>query len=134
MISLRHKIKFRPHSHRSRLSPSSPSKITPYQSERLVISTFGDFSNLDLMANKVCITILGNVLSYTGQLKRLVKSTQFFFKDYRLVSIALPALVGILPMPGGAIFSAPLVEASCPLTYIGGEVLAFINYWFRHIW
>ena len=51
-----------------------------------------------------------------------------------MVSLALPALVGILPMPGGAIFSAPLVEASRTSPHTQGEILAFINYWFRHIW
>ncbi len=134
MISLRHKINLGLTLTGAAFFILLLSQISPYQSLKLAISTFGDFSNLDLMANIVCITILGNVLSYSGQLKQLVKSTQFFFKDYRLVSIALPALVGILSMPGGAIFSAPLVEASCPSTYIGGEVMAFINYWFRHIW
>ena len=110
------------------------SAVAPIESLKIVIGTFGDYSNLNLMANIVCITILGNVLSYTGQLNLLVKSTQTLFKDPRLVSLALPALVGILPMPGGAIFSAPLVEASRTSPHTQGEILAFINYWFRHIW
>jgi len=110
------------------------SSITPTKSLEIAISTFKDYSNLNLMANIVCITILGNVLSYTGQLNRLVKSTQAIFKDPRLATVALPALVGILPMPGGAIFSAPLVEASRTSPDTEGEVLTFINYWFRHIW
>ena len=104
------------------------------KSLKIAISTFGDPANLDLMANIVCITILGNVLSYTGQLNRLVRSTQALFKEPRLVSVVLPALVGILPMPGGALFSAPLVETSRTSPNTEGDVLAFINYWFRHIW
>ena len=110
------------------------SAVPLVESLKIAISTFGDPANLDLMANIVCITILGNVLSYTGQLNRLVRSTQALFKEPRLVSVVLPALVGILPMPGGALFSAPLVETSRTSPNTEGDVLAFINYWFRHIW
>ena len=134
LVSLRHKINLGLTLTGAAFFILLLSQISFGESLKLAISTFGNFSNLDLMANIVCITILGNVLSYTGQLNRLVKSTQAIFKDPRLATVALPALVGILPMPGGAIFSAPLVEASRTSPDTEGEVLTFINYWFRHIW
>jgi hypothetical protein len=45
----------------------------------------------------------------------------------------MPALIGLLPMPGGALFSAPMLKA------VAGENIkpptaTVINYWFRHIW
>jgi len=47
---------------------------------------------------------------------------------------ALPALIGFLPMPGGAIFSAPLVE-KCDLSGSTEPIVKTrANYWFRHIW
>lgn len=110
------------------------SAISPLESLKVVVNTFFIPDNLDLIANVVCITLLGNTLSYTGQLDRLIRSTRALLKEPRLVSITLPALVGILPIPGGAIFSAPMVEASRTSPRIGGDVLAFINYWFRHVW
>ena len=46
----------------------------------------------------------------------------------------LPAIIGLLPMPGGAIFSAPLVEDCDEYSIINPVLKTKINYWFRHIW
>ena len=53
----------------------------------------------------------------------------------RAVSLmAMPAMIGLVPMPGGAVFSAPLVGQAVQ----GGDWdpvwKASVNYWFRHIW
>ena len=49
-----------------------------------------------------------------------------------LVSVA--ALIGLIPMPGGALFSAPLVEACDTEHRISSDIKTRINYWFRHMW
>jgi integral membrane protein (TIGR00529 family) len=41
-----------------------------------------------------------------------------------------PALLGMLPMPGGALLSAPLVEKGAP--HAAPDVKAAANVWFRH--
>jgi len=46
----------------------------------------------------------------------------------------LPAIIGLLPMPGGAIFSAPLVDDCDEKSIIDPVLKTKINYWFRHIW
>lgn len=46
----------------------------------------------------------------------------------------LPAIIGLLPMPGGAIFSAPLVDDCDEDSTIEPVLKTKINYWFRHIW
>jgi uncharacterized protein len=46
----------------------------------------------------------------------------------------LPAIIGLLPMPGGAIFSAPLVDDCDENSIINPVLKTKINYWFRHIW
>ena len=48
------------------------SAVAPIESLKIVIGTFGDYSNLNLMANIVCITILKRSF-YTGQLKPIGK-------------------------------------------------------------
>jgi hypothetical protein len=45
----------------------------------------------------------------------------------------LPALIGMLPMPGGALFSAPMVETASSEIGIKPEQKLAINYWFRHV-
>jgi hypothetical protein len=49
-----------------------------------------------------------------------------------LVSVA--ALIGLIPMPGGALFSAPLVDACDTEHKLDSDTKTRINYWFRHMW
>ena len=48
--------------------------------------------------------------------------------------VVFPALIGLLPMPGGAIFSAPMVKDMGSNGKLDGADLSYVNYWFRHIW
>jgi integral membrane protein (TIGR00529 family) len=50
------------------------------------------------------------------------------------VLAVLPAIIGLLPMPGGAIFSAPLVDDVDEKKVMPPLVKTQINYWFRHLW
>lgn len=46
--------------------------------------------------------------------------------------VLIPAAIGLVPMPGGALFSAPLVGQSAQNS-TNPEWKAAVNYWFRHI-
>jgi integral membrane protein (TIGR00529 family) len=46
--------------------------------------------------------------------------------------VLIPAAIGLVPMPGGALFSAPLVGRSAQNNSTA-EWKAAVNYWFRHI-
>ena len=51
----------------------------------------------------------------------------------RMVSImALPAVIGLVPMPAGARFSAPFVEQMAAQRDPAWKTA--VNYWFRHLW
>ena len=52
----------------------------------------------------------------------------------RVAMVSLPAAIGVLPMPGGAVFSAPLVDECDDGGRVSAEVKTRVNYWFRHIW
>ena len=47
--------------------------------------------------------------------------------------ILIPASIGMVPMPGGALFSAPLVGLTAEDSGNSAEWKAAVNYWFRHI-
>jgi hypothetical protein len=102
---------------------------------RVVSSTFWpNPDNLALLLSVIFVTLLGGTLAHSGELDVLTRSVQKVLKRPELAGVILPSLVGILPMPGGALFSAPLVKtAATPYTQ-DGDILAFANYWFRHIW
>ena len=46
----------------------------------------------------------------------------------------LPAVIGMLPMPGGALFSAPMVDRVDADGSVRPMLKAQTNYWFRHVW
>jgi integral membrane protein (TIGR00529 family) len=76
---------------------------------------------------------LSSQMEATGVMRDLVESLLARFS--RRTSVAmLPAVIGLLPMPGGALFSAPLV-GRCDLDgSIPGTLKTHVNYWFRHVW
>ncbi len=45
-----------------------------------------------------------------------------------------PALIGLFPMPGGALVSAPMLKGMTKNSGLKPETEAVINFWFRHIW
>ena len=47
--------------------------------------------------------------------------------------VLIPAAIGMVPMPGGALFSAPLVGQTAQSSSNSPEWKAAVNYWFRHI-
>lgn len=80
------------------------------------------------------ILILSDALERSGQSARLMEVLSGYLVQPRLRLIFFPALIGLLPMPGGAIFSAPMVKAVSADMSLGNEDRAVINYWFRHVW
>ncbi len=80
------------------------------------------------------ILIFSNSLDQSGQLRRLLASFSGLLKSPKLNLAVFPALIGLLPMPGGAVFSAPMVKEMGQQTEIPPATLSYINYWFRHIW
>jgi integral membrane protein (TIGR00529 family) len=64
----------------------------------------------------------------------MVESLFNLLPDPRLVMAGMPAMIGMLPSPGGAVFSAPMVKEAARSLDIPPDQKAFINYWYRHIW
>jgi uncharacterized protein len=89
--------------------------------------TFTDPSVLLIAFVVGVIPLIGGTLEESGGMGRLVANMRMGKRIFFAIS---PALLGMLPMPGGALLSAPLIE-------LGGEgvpadVKAAGNVWFRH--
>ena len=80
------------------------------------------------------ILVLSHSLEKSGQMERLLAAYQGLVRWPKLNLAVFPALIGLLPMPGGAIFSAPMVKAIGQSHDLTGATLSYINYWYRHIW
>ncbi len=82
----------------------------------------------------VLVLLLSSILRRIESLKDIVDSLQRLVKDYRLILAFIPSFLGLLPMPAGAMFSAPMVDEVGSRMGLGAEEKTFVNYWFRHIW
>lgn len=80
------------------------------------------------------IMILSGMMERTGQSRRVMDALSGYLKSPRLRLIFFPALIGLLPMPGGAIFSAPMIKEAAKDLNVSNVNLVVLNYWFRHIW
>lgn len=80
------------------------------------------------------ILIMSRIMKDAGHMDRLVESFSRLSNDPRMIGSIMAALIGLLPMPGGALFSAPMVETSLAGLSVTSEQKTLINYWFRHIW
>jgi len=87
--------------------------LSPSQMGEALVTTFADPSILLLALTVGLIPMIGGTLEVTGEMERLVANMRIGVKPFLALS---PALLGMLPMPGGALLSAPLVERGAPDT------------------
>lgn len=92
------------------------------------------FDNLLLYMVVFLLLLFTTTLNATGRMKRTVDALEAWLSSKRMLFGGLPALVGLLPMPGGALFSAPLIDSIKTKQEHSPEFKAILNYWFRHIW
>jgi hypothetical protein len=99
-----------------------------------IVAAVTDPKTLSLAVIVGLILILSNSMEKAGQMRRMLESFRGLIANPRLNLTIFPALIGLLPMPGGALFSAPMVKEMGGRSGLSDSQLSFINYWFRHIW
>ncbi|UCG61028.1 MAG: DUF401 family protein [Candidatus Zixiibacteriota bacterium] len=92
-----------------------------------VLFTFTDVSIILLALAVGVIPVIGGTMKDSGQIDNLVENLRMPKKHVLALS---PALMGLLPIPGGALLSAPVLEKAGE--GVPGDTLAAINNWFRH--
>ncbi len=108
------------------LAISIPEKIPS-----ILIDTIKDFRTIALIIIVILIKLLAVILQENGLLQDAIFALQKKL-SYKGMLIAIPSLLGLLPVPGGALLSAPLVEEHAKK--MSKEKMMFINLWYRHIW
>ena len=93
-----------------------------------IANTLTDISILLLALAVGLIPIIGRALQTSGLLGNLVDNLQISRKGFLAFA---PAFLGLLPLPGGALLSAPMLMKAGK--DIQDETFVAINVWFRHI-
>jgi len=93
-----------------------------------------DSETLLLVGGLFTILWFSNLLKQTGRMDEVLHGFRCIFRDVRFVIAILPAMIGLMPMMGGALVSAPMVVEGSDELKLSPERKTFINYWFRHVW
>ncbi len=99
-----------------------------------LLSAALDEKTVLLIAALFTILFFSNLLKETGRMNKILEGFGNLLKDIRLVIAVLPAMIGLMPLVGGALVSAPMVVQGSDQLKLSPERRTFINYWFRHVW
>ena len=86
-----------------------------------------------LVLSIVLLGALGHVLKQTGSMEQMIKSINTLIADLRVVTAAIPFLIGMLTVPGGAILSAPMCGELGHKLNLPPARRVVVNIWFRHV-
>ena len=107
--------------------------LPPLNYVNVLMNVLGSWANYELLLSIALIGCLGNLLKDTGIMSDLMAELRKFLSPRSIVAL-IPALMGLLPMPGGALLSAPMIEGEADRLGVSGEFKTFLNVAFRHIW
>lgn len=108
--------------------------MTPIQLSKLLFVSLISESTLKILGVLYLISLMEIIMRKSGILGKMVNSVKVLSGDSRIAMASLTAIVGLLPSPGGARFSAPLVDEAGIETNISNDRKAAINYYYRHVW
>ena len=108
--------------------------LTPLNFLKAFLKASTDKTTITLIIALILIRIFENIMRKKGIMQEMMDSFRGMVMDRRILMASMPALIGLLPSMGGALFSAPMVEEASKGIKITPEKKAFINYLFRHPW
>uniref|UniRef100_A0A7C6AG67 DUF401 family protein n=1 Tax=candidate division WOR-3 bacterium TaxID=2052148 RepID=A0A7C6AG67_UNCW3 len=102
--------------------------VPPLNIFKLFLNTITDIPVVLLAFVVFFIPMIGGVMRETGQMDNIVKNLRI---GKRGIMALAPSIMGLLPMPGGALFSAPIMEKSGE--GVNDDLKVAINIWYRHL-
>lgn len=99
-----------------------------------IMNSAVDSKTLFLLGAWAAILFFSGLLKETGGMTEILEGFRHVFKDMRVVITMLPAMIGLVPIVGGALVSAPMVVEGSDELGLSPERRTFVNYWFRHLW
>ncbi len=107
--------------------------MNPVNALKALAETSVDPTTISLVLVTFGIMLLSLLYKETQALETLSKSFSGLLKNSKLTVGTLPAIIGLLPVPGGALMSAPLVETEAEKLGLEEYEKTYVNVWFRHI-
>ncbi len=99
-----------------------------------VLKALLDPENFKLVVSLQLILLFSAVMKENGAMTRAISALRQIFRDARVTVALIPAIIGLVPIMGGAMLSAPLVAEASDELELSPERRTFLNFWFRHVW
>jgi len=97
------------------------------------LTRMGEWNDVRVFVYIFFSMLLAGLMRETGLLDLMVESLSS--SSCRLALTGVPALIGLMPMPGGALVSAiALRRKYLEEARLSPEDSTYLNYWFRHLW
>lgn len=91
-------------------------------------------STADILLLVTMVNVLGYVMSACDISGRMPDALVSLLRSRRTALSGIPAIMGLMPTPGGIMLSAPLVRDTARRFGVAPWRAALVNYWFRHQW
>ncbi|MEA3254096.1 MAG: DUF401 family protein, partial [Chloroflexota bacterium] len=106
--------------------------LPPLSIPSLMGRTLVDFQTLRLLAIIACALTLSRLMEVKGLLTSLAATIERIGPKFAMHFV--PAIIGLVPMPAGALVSAAALKDLTERMRLRPEQATFINFWFRHLW
>ena len=107
-------------------------KAGPAECFSIAAAALTSASTLNLLAAITAIGILGELMYHNGAMEKAMESLKALLRDSRVLLMLLPSMIGLLSIPGGAYFSAPLADQIGTGLKMNPARRALANVFFRH--
>ena len=107
--------------------------VAPMTMVNNFIGVFTTPSTLKTIIIVVIVGMLGSLMKHYGILDKIVETLKQLISSSKAIITILPAVIGLLSVPGGASLSIPFVDKIGDDMGMTGEVRSVINLSFRHI-
>ena len=110
--------------------------VTPHATMGLLLDSVCDLEFVMLIVITTLIIEMGRYVTSGKNADEIVGAVRRWGGRHGSLYtlMGLPAVIGLIPMPGGALFSAPFVQQTAARIDGDADWKTAVNYWFRHIW
>ncbi|BBE30706.1 hypothetical protein OSSY52_08470 [Tepiditoga spiralis] len=96
------------------------------------IKTISGTSFYELIIIVTGIYLISDTMKISENSNKFAENIHSIFNSKQAIAF-MPMFLGLLPMPGGAMFTAPMVKDIAEEKNIDNLTAASMNYWFRHL-
>jgi integral membrane protein (TIGR00529 family) len=106
--------------------------MNPSSLPNVFLQTLMSERTISLVLASFSISVLVELYSLTQMINKLSEGLLGYIRRPALIIAVVPAIMGLLPIAGGALMSAPVVASVGAAIGLSTTLMAFLNVWFRH--